>query len=134
MEYNKKNYNILCLLDLEAEKPADATHYCKNQGAFYKRNHNGEWFVFSSVADEPKSWLPSPGTNESCLTSIVNQKQEPVTWNALTDDDRKRALESMPDWLDGFMKKWGWLHFAKAIEDICKEKNASHAQCVGSRK
>jgi hypothetical protein len=44
-------------------------------------------------------------------------------WNALTDEDRKRALESMPDWLDGFLKTWGWLNFAKAIESICREKN-----------
>ncbi|MES2973419.1 MAG: hypothetical protein V4757_07410 [Pseudomonadota bacterium] len=44
-------------------------------------------------------------------------------WVALTDDDRDRAFQTLPDMLDGFMKKWGWLHFAKAIEDICREKN-----------
>jgi hypothetical protein len=26
--------------------------------------------------------------------------------------------------LEGFMKTWGWLHYAKAIEAICREKNA----------
>ena len=25
--------------------------------------------------------------------------------------------------LEGFMKKWGWLHFAKEIERRCREKN-----------
>lgn len=44
-------------------------------------------------------------------------------WAPLTDDDRDRAFHSLPDMLEGFMKKWGWLHFAKAIEDICREKN-----------
>lgn len=44
-------------------------------------------------------------------------------WNALTDEDRKAAFESLPDMLEGFMKKWGWLHFAKEIERRCYEKN-----------
>lgn len=44
-------------------------------------------------------------------------------WVSLTDADRERAFNSLPDMLDGFLKKWGWLHFAQAIEDICREKN-----------
>ena len=50
-------------------------------------------------------------------------EREPVAWVPLTDDDRKAAFESLPDALEGFMKKWGWLHFAKEIERRCKEKN-----------
>jgi hypothetical protein len=46
-------------------------------------------------------------------------------WRSLTDADRERAFNSLPDMLDGFLKKWGWLHFAQAIEDICREKNAA---------
>jgi hypothetical protein len=53
----------------------------------------------------------------------ASEHQDLVAWNALTDDDRDRAFATMPDMLDGFMKLWGWLHFAKAIEDICREKN-----------
>lgn len=45
-------------------------------------------------------------------------------WVELTDEDRERAMRSMPDMLEGFMKTWGWLHYAKAIEAICREKNA----------
>jgi hypothetical protein len=44
-------------------------------------------------------------------------------WNDLTDEDRQAAFESLPDMLDGFLKLWGWLHFAKAIEHQCKIKN-----------
>ena len=44
-------------------------------------------------------------------------------WVGLTDEDRQEAFESMPDMLDGFLKKWGWLHFSKAIEAKLKEKN-----------
>jgi hypothetical protein len=51
-------------------------------------------------------------------------------WNKLTDEDRERAMKSMPDMLEGFLNTWGWLHFAKAIEDICKEKNAAPAPDV----
>lgn len=53
----------------------------------------------------------------------VAQSAEPVAWVSLTDEDRERAMKSMPDMLEGFRKTWGWLHFAKAIEAICREKN-----------
>lgn len=46
-------------------------------------------------------------------------------WVELTDDDRNRAFHSLPDMLEGFLKTWGWLHFANAIEAICREKNTS---------
>lgn len=47
-------------------------------------------------------------------------------WTELTDEDRQRAFESLPDMLDGFLKTWGWLHFAKAIEAQCRAKNEVH--------
>ena len=50
----------------------------------------------------------------------VVEKRE---WVGLTDEDRQAAFESLPDMLDGFLKKWGWLHFSKAIEAKLKEKN-----------
>jgi len=46
-------------------------------------------------------------------------------WIELTDEDRESAFFSMPDALDGFLKKWGLLNFAKAVEAICREKNAT---------
>ncbi|TDV39577.1 hypothetical protein C7405_101696 [Paraburkholderia caballeronis] len=52
---------------------------------------------------------------------------EQAAWVALTDEDRKAAFESLPDMLEGFMKKWGWLNFAKEIERRCMEKNARAA-------
>jgi len=45
-------------------------------------------------------------------------------WVPLADEDRTHAFQSLPDMLDGFMRTWGWLHFAKAVEAICREKNA----------
>lgn len=54
--------------------------------------------------------------------------QNDNNWIELTDEDRTRAFESLPDMLDGFLKTWGWLHFAKAIEDICREKNERTAK------
>jgi hypothetical protein len=47
-----------------------------------------------------------------------------TSWNDLTDEDRQAAFESLPDMLDGFLKTWGWLHFAKAIEAQVKARNA----------
>jgi hypothetical protein len=34
----------------------------------------------------------------------------------MSDKDRQACFESLPDMLDGFLKKWGWLHFAQAVE------------------
>ena len=48
-------------------------------------------------------------------------------WLPLTDEDRDRAFQTLPDMLDGFIKKWGWLHYAKAIEEECRVKNSQPA-------
>jgi hypothetical protein len=45
-------------------------------------------------------------------------------WVDLTDEDRQAAFNSLPDMLDGFLKTWGWLHFAKAIEAQVRARNA----------
>ena len=63
------------------------------------------------------------------ITSDMKQEHVDKTakqrheWVGLTDEDRQAAFESLPDMLDGFLHKWGWLHFSKAIEAKLKEKN-----------
>lgn len=52
----------------------------------------------------------------------------PVDWNELTDLDRQQVFESLPDMLNGFLKTWGWVHFAKGIEQKCREKNSHPAR------
>ncbi len=49
---------------------------------------------------------------------------KPVAWQMLTDDDRIEILNSMPDYMDGFCKTWGWLNFSKATEEKIIEKNS----------
>lgn len=49
--------------------------------------------------------------------------QAVAQWQELSDEDRQAVFDSLPDMLDGFLKKWGWLHFAKGIENKCREKN-----------
>ena len=56
-------------------------------------------------------------------TKLYTNPQPKREWVGLTDEDRQAAFESLPDMLDGFLKKWGWLHFSKAIEAKLKEKN-----------
>lgn len=46
-----------------------------------------------------------------------------MSWNELTDQDRKAVVESLPGAIDGFLKGWGWEQFAMAIEARCREKN-----------
>jgi hypothetical protein len=61
------------------------------------------------------------------LSEEIDELREYIeqrTWVGLTDEDRQAAFESMPDMLEGFLYKWGWLHFSKAIEAKLREKNA----------
>jgi hypothetical protein len=66
--------------------------------------------------------------------STTSPGDEREAWNALTDEDRDRAFNRLDGGLEGFMKLWGWLHYAKAIEAICREKNAARStvQQVGA--
>lgn len=57
------------------------------------------------------------------LQARISALEARPAWVALTDEDRTRAFQSLPDMLEGFMKTWGWRHFAKAVEAICREKN-----------
>jgi hypothetical protein len=45
-------------------------------------------------------------------------------WNFFTDEDRIEILNSLPNYLDGFLKTWGWLNFSKATEQKIIEKNS----------
>ena len=54
---------------------------------------------------------------------LYTHQQPKREWVGLTDEDRQAAFESLPDMLDGFLHKWGWLHFSKALEAKLKEKN-----------
>lgn len=64
-----------------------------------------------------------PPTQEFvCSTGLCHYAAQ-RQWVELTDEDRQAAFESLPDMLEGFLKKWGWLHFSKALEDKLKEKN-----------
>ena len=49
--------------------------------------------------------------------------QDAQPWISLSDDDRIAVMNGLPDALDGFLKTWGWLHFAKAIEAKCRALN-----------
>lgn len=61
--------------------------------------------------------------NLAGIRADFKEAQPKGAWVGLTDEDRQAAFESMPDMLEGFLKKWGWLHFSKAIEAKLKQKN-----------
>ncbi len=57
--------------------------------------------------------------------SLTARPAQPAAqWIELTDEDRQAVFESLPNALEGFLKLWGWLHFAKAIEAKLREKNS----------
>ena len=45
-------------------------------------------------------------------------------WNSPTLAEVEDIVTNMPGGLDGFLKGWGWLQFAREVEKLCKEKNA----------
>jgi hypothetical protein len=74
----------------------------------------------------PRVQLPSGLTPEQKLDFILASAQPSgvdALWVELTDEDRKAVFDSLDGGLDGFLKTWGWLHFAKGIEAKCREKN-----------
>lgn len=86
-------------------------------------NHNGRRPTEIKLCDSD-----SPGAFKVYAAPQAAPAPEPVAWRPLTDEDRRSALEAMPDWLGGFLKKWGWLNFAKEIERRCMEKNKAAPQ------
>ncbi len=111
---NKLGMATLCSDKDDAEKEAaDAQMAWPHMGP-----HRAVQLVEVADVEAMRAALAKP------QTAPQQEAQEPVGWNSLTDEDRERAMNSMPGMLEGFMKTWGWLHFAKAIEAICREKNA----------
>jgi hypothetical protein len=53
-----------------------ATHRQPITGGLYKQI-GGVWYVWSRIENEPKSWIKSPGTHESCLEKIGTTPQPP---------------------------------------------------------
>lgn len=45
-------------------------------------------------------------------------------WIALTEADREAVVAALPGGLGGYLKQWGWAHFAEAIEARLRAKNA----------
>ncbi len=76
----------------------------------------GEWITRSEL--DIKEAL-----EEGCQIEPLWAEQRSAQWVGLTDEDRQAVFESLPDALDGFLKLWGWPHFAKAIEIKVREKN-----------
>lgn len=88
-----------------------------------------------TAQDEPVAWLMSGGDVitdhpaewgrcQESFTPLYTRPQPAARWVGLTDEDRQAVFESLPNALDGFLKLWGWLHFAKAVEAKLREKNA----------
>lgn len=49
--------------------PVDATHYQRQQKAYYKLVGLG-WFVWSRIEQEPYRWIYSPATQENYLEIV----------------------------------------------------------------
>lgn len=74
-----------------------------------------------SLAADAIRKLPLP--SDPVPSPREGMQDEAREWIALTDDDRIDVMKSLPDAIDGFLKGWGWLHFAKAIEARCAALN-----------
>ena len=45
-------------------------------------------------------------------------------WNSPTLAEVESIVTNMPGGLDGFLKGWGWLQFAREVEKLCQDKNS----------
>ena len=49
------------------------------------------------------------------------------SWANLTDDEIEATMNAMPGGVDGYLKEWGWLTFADAVQERLRLKNAPAA-------
>lgn len=55
-------------------------------------------------------------------------------WIRLTDEECSAIMNGMPGGVGGYLKEWGWLTFARVIEERLRLKNAPDAPlCLGMR-
>ena len=60
-------------------------------------------------------------------SEVVIYKEEQLIapeWNSPTLAEVEDIVTNMPGGLDGFLKGWGWLQFAREVEKLCQEKNS----------
>lgn len=82
--------------------------------------------VWTPLYTRPQpNWWYLVGENQRLRAELKfnTDPQLAPQWVGLTDEDRRAVFESLPNALEGFLKLWGWLHFAKAVEAKLREKN-----------
>jgi hypothetical protein len=96
-------------------EPRQASHKCIVKGC---ENHANQGVFVGDLCSPCHTFIT---TGEGVYSQAYrNAKRD---WVGLTDEDRQAALESMPDMFEGFLRKWGCLHFSEIIEVKLKEKN-----------
>lgn len=90
----------------QAAQPTDCTRIMREQGKPYPRTCPR--CKLGPCAYSPAVEVTAPPSRE---------------WQGLTDDDIIKAFNSLDRGLNGFLKTWGWLTFAKAIEAALRAKN-----------
>lgn len=45
-------------------------------------------------------------------------------WSAMTMEEVENIISKLPGGIEGFLKGWGWMHFAREVEKLCQEKNS----------
>ena len=77
------------------------------------------------VVDEIASgiYLVDFGTDKSWCSSEEMSLHPQKQWNSPTIAEVESIVTNMPEGLEGFLKGWGWLQFAREVEKLCQEKN-----------
>ena len=93
-----------------------ATHREPITGALYKKI-DSIWYVWCRMEDEPRRWIKSLGTSESCLEPLI-RPQPAAQWVGLTDEEMEQICDENYIMLGAYAAD-----FIRAIEAKLKEKN-----------
>lgn len=75
------------------------------------------------------TWQKPDAEIEAARLAVANCFSDDTRrWSPLNESEILAVMNGMPGGSDGYLKGWGWLTFAQAIEERLRVKNAPEAQ------
>ena len=101
-----KSGAIGTIVDVDEGVAGYLIHFTKGE---FRAKYSGQWWAYAG---------------EVALYKGEDKQPTTYKWNSPTLEEVESIVTNMPGCLDGFLKGWGWLQFAREVEKLCKEKNS----------
>lgn len=75
----------------------------------------------------PNAWMEAVGLLDAAEKEIAMSFSKSHRWASLSEAEYSEVMNDMPGGLDGYLRGWGWLTFARAVEERLRLKNAPEA-------